>query len=65
MKAVLFAALEKHIQAWANENCDQDNNWPDVYYDGEYGAENMTKAAAAVFDAAVDIQLFIKREGLA
>ena len=58
MKTKQLHELERAITKWMEKECD-DSDWPDVYApDGLIS--NMAKAAAAVFDANAEGQIFAK-----
>lgn len=61
MKSELRSALYDKIEEWANEMSGS-MEWPDMIY-GEDTTKFMTKAAAAVFDACHESQLYGLREG--
>ena len=61
MKLQLKAGLEKAIQEWVDTNCEK-SQWPNCYFGGET-VPLMTEAAAAVFDAVVEVQEYAIREG--
>ena len=60
MKTVLKASLEKMIWKWVADNIDSEN-WPGVYL-GPIG-EVLADAVVVVFDAVVDNQEYVVREG--
>ena len=61
MTARLLGELETVIDMWIKRNCEcESEDWPDAYfYEGE--ERDMARAAAAVFDASVAGQKFLKR----
>lgn len=61
MKPNMFLALYNKIEEWSNE-MSEGENWPDIIY-GEDTTDFMTKAAAAVFDACHESQMYGLREG--
>lgn len=61
MKPNLYLALYNRIEEWANEMSDGEG-WPDMVY-GEDTTNFMTKAAAAVFDACHESQIYGLQEG--
>jgi len=61
MNLELKLKLQKKITEWANENCEE-SIWPD-HYVGENLENFMTEAASSVFDAMMDIQEYLEREG--
>jgi len=61
MKAELLGSLEKAIDKWGEEEC-YDDGLPEDAYWPDHLIENMARAAAAVFDANIDGQVFAKNE---
>jgi len=60
MKTGLYATLEKAIERWLNDHC-EDDEWPDSYiYEDQ--SKDMAKAVELVFDANVKGQKFAKKE---
>jgi hypothetical protein len=57
LKATLYNVMEK----WMNENCETDD-WPNTYV-GNETSNLMAEAAAAVFNAVEEIQVYGKQEG--
>ena len=57
LKATLYNAMEK----WMNDNCESDN-WPAMYI-GDKTSDLMAEAAASVFDAVEEFQIYGKKEG--
>lgn len=58
MSTRLRAELEKHIQLWLNDNCDQDD-WPDVIVPTSTNVR-MADAAYAVFAVIGDAQDYVE-----
>jgi hypothetical protein len=57
----LKASLTSTIENWADEHAG-DVEWPDVYW-GSETSRLMVEAASTVFDAVVEIQEYVLREG--
>ena len=62
MNLELRLKLQIKVAEWMNENCENIEIWPDIYV-GEGIHEDMTNAAASVFDAVEDIQKYLKEDG--
>jgi len=56
----LRAALEKSIEKFLADQCEQDD-WPDVYWPDTF-AERMADAAYAAFRLSVESQQYAERE---
>jgi len=56
MNARLFRELEKAINSWMTQNCEEDD-WLDVYI-GILTVNKMTSAAAAVLDGIEEAQQY-------
>ena len=62
MDTQLKAWLQTQIQMWADDNCESDK-WPKGFI-GEDTVFLMTEAASAVFDAVMEAQEYVIREGI-
>lgn len=58
----LKAELYKVIDEWIQRECEKDN-WPNIII-GDKTSELMTDAATSVFDAMLESQQYMRREGL-
>ena len=61
MNINLKATLHNAMEEWMNDNCNTDN-WPNMYV-GDKTSDLMAEAAASVFDAVEEIQVYGKEEG--
>jgi hypothetical protein len=57
LKVTLYNAMEK----WMNDNCESDD-WPKMFV-GNKTSDLMAEAAASVFDAVEEFQVFAMKEG--
>lgn len=61
MKTRMLLSLEQAMRRWLDENCEEDD-WPDTYVTHDI-TERMATAAAGIFDAMSEGQIFAEREG--
>ena len=61
MKAGLLGSLEIAIEEWAEREC-YDDGLPEAVYWPDALTQNMARAAAAVFDANINGQVFARKE---
>jgi len=61
MNKILKEKLYVVINDWMNNNC-QTEDWPNIFV-GDKTSKLMTKAAASVFDAVEEVQVYCEKEG--